>query len=289
MARILAVGNATLDIINVVDRYPHEDQEIRALSQHHQRGGNTANTLVALSQLGNDCAWAGTLAAEPDAQLIRDDLLAHGVDLSAVHTVPHGKVPTSYVTLSRHSGSRTIVHFRDLPEYDAHHFNAIDLAGFDWVHFEGRNLEEISQMLLRIRRERPELRCSLEAEKPRPGIEKLFAKVDVLMFSKEYALHQGCQSAAEFLEQMEKQGLHAEMSCAWGAEGAYALTREGKIIHTPAFPPPKVVDTLGAGDVFNAGLIDQLVRECAIETAIIEAARLAGKKCGKYGLDKLLE
>jgi len=289
MARILAVGNATLDIINVVDSYPHEDQEIRALSQHHQRGGNAANTLVALSQLGNDCAWAGTLAAEPDAQLIRDDLLAHGVDLSAVHTVAHGKVPTSYVTLSRHSGSRTIVHFRDLPEYAAEHFNAIELTRFDWIHFEGRNLEAISQMLARIRREHPDLRCSLEVEKPRPGIDRLFELADVLMFSKEYVLHRGYQAAPEFLHGMTTQGLHAEISCAWGEQGAYALSRKGRVMHTPAFPPPKVVDTLGAGDVFNAGLIDQLARGSDLETAIVEASRLAGKKCGQYGLDKLLE
>jgi ketohexokinase len=289
MARILAVGNATLDIINVVDSYPHEDQEIRAQSQHLQRGGNAANTLVVLSQLGNDCAWAGTLAAEPDAEFIRNDMAEHSIDLSAVLTVAHGKVPTSYVTLSRLSGSRTIVHYRDLPEYHSRNFAAIDLARFDWVHFEGRNLEEVKLMLARIHHERPELRCSLEVEKPRPGIEALFDKVALLMFSKEYALRQGNQSAGQFLERMTQKGLRAEMSCAWGEKGAHAINRAGNLLHAPAFPPPMVVDTLGAGDVFNAGLIDQLARGHRLDIALIEAARLAGKKCGIYGLNNLLE
>jgi len=289
MARILAVGNATLDIINVVDSYPHEDQEIRAQSQHRQRGGNAANTLVVLSQLGHACAWAGTLAAEPDADRIRADLAEHGLDLSAVHTIAHGKVPTSYVTLSRLSGSRTIVHYRDLPEYHSRDFARIDLERFDWIHFEGRNLDEVRIMLARIRRERPELRCSLEVEKPRPGIEALFGEVELLMFSKEYALRQGSQSAGQFLERMAKKGLRAEMSCTWGEKGAHALNRAGMIIHAPAFPPPMVVDTLGAGDVFNAGLIDQLAQGRSLDIALIEAARLAGKKCGVYGLNNLLE
>jgi ketohexokinase len=289
MARILAVGNATLDIINLVDRYPQEDQEVRAQSQQQRRGGNSANTLVVLSQLGHDCAWAGTLAAEPDANLIRHDLAAHGIELSAVHTTVNGKVPTSYVTLSRESGSRTIVHYRDLPEYHSREFARIDLERFDWIHFEGRNLEQVRLMLARVQRERPELRCSLEVEKPRPGIEALFAEVGLLMFSKEYAQHQGCQSAAEFLEQMARRGVHTEMSCTWGEEGAYGLSREGQILHTPAFPPPKVIDTLGAGDVFNAGLIDQRLRGCHLEVALTEAARLAGKKCGVYGLNDLLD
>jgi ketohexokinase len=287
MARILAVGNATLDIINVVDTYPQEDQEVRARSQHRQRGGNAANTLVALSQLGHRCSWAGTLAAEPDADIIRADLAGHGVDLSAVHTVAHGKVPTSYVTLSRLSGSRTIVHHRDLPEYHSREFARIDLDAYDWVHFEGRNLEEVKVMLARIARERPELPCSLEVEKPRPGIEALFAEVQLLMFSKEYALRQGSQHAEQFLERMARKGLAAQMTCTWGEKGANALNHEGRIIHAPAFVPPVVVDTLGAGDVFNAGLIDQLVQGHDLELAIIEASRLAGKKCGVYGLDNL--
>lgn len=288
MARILAVGNATLDIINVVDSYPHEDQEIRAQSQHRNRGGNTANTLVVLSQLGHECAWAGTLAADPDAEPIRADLREHGVDLSAVHTVAHGKVPTSYVTLSRLGGSRTIVHFRDLPEYHSRDFAGIDLAALDWIHFEGRNVDEVELMLQRVRREQPQMRCSLEVEKIREGIERLFGYADLLMFSREYALRSGSQHAEQFLQRMHHKGLAAQMSCTWGEKGAHAMNREGKIFHTPAFPPPLVVDTLGAGDVFNAGLIDQLAHGHTIDIALIEASRLAGRKCGIYGLNNLL-
>lgn len=288
MARILAVGNATLDIINVVDNYPHEDQEVRAQSQHRNRGGNATNTLVVLSQLGHECAWAGTLAAEPDAELIKSDLCEHVIDLTAVHTVAHGKIPTSYVTLSRLSGSRTIVHYRDLPEYHSRDFAKIDLYRFDWVHFEGRNVSQLKVMLERVRREHPQMPCSIEVEKPRENIEQLFGYADLLMFSKEYALRHGSHSAEQFLRHMHDNRVSAQMSCTWGESGAHALNRQGKIIHTPAFQPSMVVDTLGAGDVFNAGLIDQMVRGHGLDIALIEAARLAGKKCGVYGLNNLV-
>ncbi len=284
MARILAVGNATLDIINHVDTYPHEDQEVRAQSQQRCRGGNATNSLVILSQLGHDCAWAGTLAAEPDAETITSELRQYQIDLSAVHTLEHGKVPTSYVTLSRSSGSRTIVHFRDLPEYHSEHFAKIDLQHFDWVHFEGRNLPQVKLMLERMRLEQPRLPCSIEVEKPREGIEQLFSYADVLMFSRDFAQHHGYEDAGEFLRHMSKQGLSAKMSCTWGEKGAHGLNKHGEILHAPAFPVGTVVDTLGAGDVFNAGLIDQLVRKHDLDTALTEASRLAGKKCGIYGL-----
>ncbi len=289
MARILGVGNATLDIVNVVDNYPHEDQEVRASSQHLHRGGNVANTLVVLSQLGHDCAWAGTLADERDAAIIREDLTEHGVDLSAVHSVAQGKVPTSYISLSRLNGSRTIVHYRDLPEYSAADFARIDLNLFDWLHFEGRNIEQIRLMLARARREQPNLLCSLEVEKVREGIESLFPLVDVLMFSKDYVRRQGWHDAEHFLAAMKKQQLNADLTCTWGSKGAYALSRTGEQLHEPAFAPKMVVDTLGAGDVFNAGLIAQLVMGHNLDIALIEASRLAGKKCGLYGLKRLVE
>lgn len=287
MARILAVGNATLDIINLVDHYPQEDDEVRAQSQQHCRGGNATNTLVVLSQLGHDCTWAGTLAAEPDAETIKDDLLEHHIDLSAVHTVEHGKVPTSYVTLSRSNGSRTIVHFRDLPEYPSDHFAAIDLHRFDWIHFEGRNLVQVKQMLERVRQEQPQLPCSIEVEKSREGIEQLFPYADLLMFSQDFARHQGFDNAGEFLRHMHDNGLSAQMSCTWGDKGANAVDRHGEMLNAPATPIEKVVDTLGAGDVFNAGLIDQLVQGQSLATALNEASQLAGRKCGVYGLRNL--
>lgn len=287
MARILAVGIATLDIINLVEEYPAEDAEIRALEQEMRRGGNATNTLVVLSQFGHQCSWAGTLADEPDARLIRADLARHTIDISAVELLPRGKVPTSYITLSQRTGSRTIVHYRDLPEYSYEHFRAIDLSRFDWVHFEGRNVEVTQNMMERLKKLHPDLPCSLEIEKPRPGIEQLIPYADLLLFSRAYARARGFQRAEGLFERLRPQAPHAQMVCAWGEGGAYARDRDNRSYHTPAFPPPLVVDTLAAGDVFNAGIIHGLIRQRPLELTLIEAARLAGRKCGQQGIDGL--
>lgn len=287
MARILSVGNATLDIINIVDGYPAEDMEVRANAQQIRRGGNAANTLVALSQLGHHCSWAGTLANEPDGSLILADLARYHIDTSAVHTVAHGKVPTSYVALNKRNGSRTIVHYRDLPEYSHRDFAQIDLSSLDWIHFEGRNIDELRQMMERVQKLRPALPVSLEVEKVRPGIEALFPYASVLLFSKEYARHHGYQDAVPFLASLRERGTRAHLICAWGELGAFGLDTQGNSFHAPAHPPTQVVDTLGAGDVFNAGIIDALVRGKSLEAALDDATRLAGRKCGIYGLDGL--
>lgn len=50
----------------------------------------------------------------------------------------------------------------------------------------------------------------------------------------------------------------ATLVCAWAEEGADALGPDGQLLHSDAFPPPRVVDTLGAGDTFNASVIFSL-------------------------------
>jgi ketohexokinase len=284
MAKILAIGIATLDIINTVAQYPEENAEIRALSQAKVRGGNATNSLVVLSQLGHQCHWAGILIDEPDSQLIKQDLLDHNIDFSDCRHLPTGKMPTSYIYLNQQTGSRTIVHHRDCPEFDFTDFVKIDLKPFDWIHFEGRNIEQTLLMLTWLKRQFPNITSSLEVEKPRAEIESLFPHADIVLFSKQYVEAQGFSSAQTFLTQIESDQL---ISCAWGEAGAWAKQAD-KIYHSSAHQPKQVIDTLGAGDTFNAGFINALINNVSPKQALSDACALAGKKCGQIGLNNLI-
>lgn len=75
----------------------------------------------------------------------------------------------------------------------------------------------------------------------------------------------------------------AVMACAWGEAGAWAMEANGRLHHSPAFLQPKVVDTVGAGDVFNAGMIHALTAGAGVARALEQATRLAGMKVGQAG------
>lgn len=286
MAKILGVGIATLDIVNEVSRYPAEDAEVRAVDHSVRRGGNATNTLVVLTQLGHACDWAGVLVDQPGAAPVQDELARYRINTRYCRRLTSGAMPTSYITLSRDTGTRTIVHYRDLPEYDRAAFAAIPLQDFAWVHFEGRNVEESLHMMSRIRAESAHIPVSLEVEKPRAGIERLFPLADLILFSRTYAENQGLPSAL-LLRQVQQQAPQADLVCTLGDQGATGLSRDGEQIAVDASEPGAIVDTLGAGDTFNAGMIDALVRGAALADAMRFATKLAGNKCAQAGLHNL--
>ncbi len=287
MANILGIGNATLDIINTVDDYPAEDDEVRSIAQRIVRGGNVTNTLVVLSQLGHNCTWGGVCVNDLFGQRIIADLDNYAINTDYCKLELQGSVPTSYVTLNKRNGSRTIIHHRNLSEYSFTDFKTIDIANFDWIHFEGRNIIEIAKMLAEIQKKHPNIPISLEVEKPRSNIDKLFSQVDFLLFSKIFAKnYTSTNNAALFLQNIRKLST-SNLICAWGTGGAYALDIADNISHSNAHPPLQIIDTLGAGDTFNAGIIDSMCNQQDLVTALENACKLAGKKCGQLGFKGL--
>ena len=256
---------------------------MRAQSLRVARGGNASNTAVVLSQLGHQVSFAGVLADAPENQILIEDFRRFSTDLSHCVTRP-GKPPTSSIMVAP-SGSRTIVHYRDLPEFGFEEFIRIDLGDFDWIHFEGRNIPELARMIAHARTARPELKISLEAEKPRDGLDVVLGLPDLLLCSRALAQHLGHAEAAPFLHALRAKAPHAIIFVGWGSHGAFALDNENRIHQSPAFPPARVVDSVGAGDTFNAGVIDGWLRGSSTEDMLRTASELAGRKCGVIGFD----
>lgn len=285
MARILCTGIATLDIINEVASYPVEDDEIRIMSQQRHRGGNATNTAVILSQLGHQCHWAGSLVDaldDADCRTILQDLHHYGINYEHCQLLSKGKVPTSYITLARDTGSRTICHYRDLPEYAFASFKTINLPIFDWLHFEGRNIEQTRQMLAHCQTHFSDIPISLEIEKVRDDIESLIPYAKIVLFSRHYAQAYGYSDVESFCQNTSAQYPDTIIVCAWGEYGAGSSL--GQQFFWQHADKIDVVDTLGAGDVFNAAIIDQQLRQHDIQTSLAYACQLAGQKCRQKGL-----
>lgn len=78
------------------------------------------------------------------------------------------------------------------------------------------------------------------------------------------------------------------MICPWGAEGAIAIDNDNDTFYaSAAYPPPKIVDSLGAGDTFVACCIHSLLTGRTLQESIDFGCRIAGAKIGFHGYDEI--
>ncbi|KAF4509640.1 hypothetical protein G6O67_003788 [Ophiocordyceps sinensis] len=311
MKHVVLVGACYVDTILSVPHYPEQDSKLRATSLAVRRGGNCPNTLEVLEQL---------LAAHRDPE---DDVGTHLVSpLPARSSPATGRIlasfgpraradfahclyrdacsepASSYIIRSEATGSRTIVNHSCLPEMTAREFEGV-VGAFvshpdSWWHFEGRIPETTLACIRLLRNRLPAARISVELEKPgRQGLTELAAEADVVFYSRSWAESRGHQSAEACLtgEQRRQRSLGL---CTWGADGAAAMSQPfGKCLCFPVEHQPggiSVVDSVGAGDTFIAGMLYGLVcreKTWPLDQSVRFAVNLATLKVQREGFEGL--
>ena len=301
--------------------FPIEDEKLRAKGISRRRGGNTANSLEVILQLQNHDPTMTTetsgavalhlLAVLPDersgsAKFICGSIA--GVNTAGMSLFRDGyeEAASSYIIQSQESRSRTIVSINKLPEMKFQEFKqrvesfASPLAADEmaWFHFEGRIPEITCPCAEFLRNTFPKFRISVECEKPeRRDIDKVARFANVVFYSKLWAEKNGYGDARTFLDaQREVTGEGAMLCCTWGSGGATALQKgaketwaDVKAWHAPAEEQAEIVDTIGAGDTFIAGMLSAINNhdDWELQRKVEFANELAGRKVLQEGFGDL--
>ena len=278
---ILVVGNCVIDDIHDLDTYPAEDNEVRSVQYQRALGGNACNTARILAQLEHEVSLMSSLADDEPAQWALQQLNSLGITTSRCRVHRQCATPISSIWRNRANGSRTIVHYRDLPELKLSDLRAIDAENFAWIHFEGRNIATLAQYLPSLAR--ADVALSLEIEKSREGIEALSRYVQLVILSSHY-LNQLNISAAEGIKKIRAINPRALVVCTLGAQGLVAIDQSGKAIELDAVAVPRVIDSIGAGDCFIAALISAKLHGQSFRSALEYARSIVAQKIQLNGM-----
>ncbi|KAK5046887.1 hypothetical protein LTR84_007241 [Exophiala bonariae] len=160
-----------------------------------------------------------------------------------------------------------------------------------WYHFEGRTPDIVIQCIRHLRKQSADVKISVELEKrQREGLQEIACEADVVFYSKSWAIGNGYSGAEECLRHQRTLAAKAFLlCCTWGDQGAAVYeSATGSHLQQPAhvLPGKSVVDTVGAGDTFIAGILYSCLVHADDWTLLQKltfANQLAGRKVTQEG------
>lgn len=240
----------------------------------------------------------------PASQFIIESLPDVNIECSLFRT-DRQEAASSYIIQSQANRSRTIVSINELQEMQVSEFcqKVLQVAPTDgehgqkrtWFHFEGRIPDVTYSCAEFLRKHFPHARVSVECEKPeRTGMADVAKLADVVFYSKIWAEKNGFTNARSFLEaQCVDRREGAILCCTWGSGGAMAVKKgvEDSWADVKAWKgeTTNVVDTIGAGDTFVAGMLFSLNNheDWPLQRKLEFANELAGRKVLQEGFGNL--
>ena len=274
------VGDANVDLeirLPTGGVAPHANPDPRLFG-----GGSAANTAAALARLGGACSFVGTVGDDSYGRFAVQSLADAGVNTRWIGTVPD-QPTVMVVTVLTPDANRLIYVW---PPHGGAHAElrsgpaAEALDGAAWLHVSGiclrvspareTILEAMKKAQLRGITVSLDLNLRLEnwgwGGDFRQTIMTAVDRADVVMgdANDEIVPLGACQDPIEASTHLA--GDERLVVARMGAAGALACSKEG-IVEGPGYAVD-VVDTVGAGDAFNAGFIAACMRQSDTTTAL---------------------
>ena len=278
MPQVVTIGDINIDVIAHIPGYPQKGGEGLAEQGHVYCGGSAANTAVALARFGVDVGIIGRVGEDVLALLALAALAEAGVDGRCIQRDPQTMTGIMLIAVTP-DGDRTMFGCRGanvrtdptlLDESYITKARIFHLSGYSLLQVPQREaalraLEVARQAGLTVTAD-----LGLEAVmRVKDRVKAVLPQVDILFPNQAEAeyltCHRDIEGAIESLLdygvgtvalKLGKRGcaIGSAERCPDGSTGSPRWPVEGGMFAVPGFAVP-TVDTTGAGDSFDAGLI----------------------------------
>tara|TARA_B110000971_G_C20029814_1_gene510811 strand:- start:2333 stop:3262 length:930 start_codon:yes stop_codon:yes gene_type:complete len=304
--KILGIGNAIVDVIcKVEDSYLSNNQltkstmklvdeiEFKKLLstlkiENTLSGGSVANSIVGLSQLGNEVGFIGKVSEDDLGQKYEDGLKKENVKFfysKKKETLPTGTcliliTPDSERTMCTFLGTAGKINKNDVDIESVKSSEITFLEGYLWDEGEPKSaFDKAIENSNKVAMSLSDLFC-VERHKPH-FLDLVKNKLDI-SFSNEQEITsligaKNFEEVVSFAKQLEKITIITR-----GVKGSVAINKND-VIECEGKKNLKIVDLTGAGDLFAAGYLHGYLNNLTVKESLEKGTEMSAKIIQQIG------
>jgi len=304
--KILGIGNAIVDVIcKVQDQYLIDNKLTKSTMKLVEEvefkkllstlkieqtisGGSVANSIVGLSQLGNDVGFIGKVSFDDLGQKYEEGLTKEKVKYfynKKQEVVPTGTcliliTPDAERTMVTFLGVAGKVNQNDIDEKAVMHSEMLFLEGYLWD--EGEPKLAFDKAMSLANKKAMSLSDQFCVERHKNNFLDLVKNKLDIIFANEQEIQslidtKKFEDVIEFGKQLGK-----FLIITRGEKGSIAI-RNQEIIECPSKPNLKILDLTGAGDLFAAGFLHGVINKFSTKKCLEKGTEMSSKIIQKIG------
>ena len=304
--KILGIGNAIVDVLCKVDddflvknsltkstmKLIDEDEFKTLLSliniEETVSGGSVANSIVGLSQLGNNVGFIGKISEDSLGQKYEDGLKKEKVNYlynKKKEPIPTGScliliTPDSERTMCTYLGTAGKINDQDIDESIIKNSEITFLEGYLWDEGEPKKaFDKAITNSNKVAMSLSDLFC-VERHK-KHFLELAKNKLDIIFANEQEITSLIDANSFEEIVTFSKQ-IKKNVVITRGDKGAISILNN-ELIECEAQKNLNIKDLTGAGDLFAAGYLHGIINNLSIKECLIKGTELSSKIIQKIG------
>ena len=304
--KILGIGNAIVDVLckvsdefltqhsltkstmKLIDEVEFKNLLASLKIEETISGGSVANSIVGLSQLGNQVGFIGKISDDELGQKYEDGLKKERVKYlykKKQEEMPTGScliliTPDSERTMCTFLGTAGRINDNDIKEEDIKNAEMVFLEGYLWD--EGDPKKAFYKAIAHSKKVAMSLSDLFCVERHKPHfLELVKNKLDIIFANEQEILSLIDAKTFEEVVSFSKE-IKKNMIITRGEKGAVSIN-DDQVTEVSAQSNLKVKDLTGAGDLFAAGYLHGVINQLNVKECLIKGTELSSKIIQKIG------
>ena len=298
--KILGIGNAIVDVLckvtdeflikhsltkstmKLVDEIEFKNLLTSLKIEETVSGGSVANSIVGLSQLGNEVGFIGKISDDELGQKYEDGMRKEKVKYlykKKNEEMPTGScliliTPDSERTMCTYLGIAGKINDNDIKKEEITNAEIIFLEGYLWD--EGNPKKAFDKAIIHSKKVAMSLSDQFCVERHKPHFLDLVKnKIDIIFANEQEILSlieaKTFDEAVSFSKELKKNIIITR-----GSKGAVSIN-DGHVEEVEAEPNLKIRDLTGAGDLFAAGYLHGIINNFKTKECLMKGTELSSK------------